>query len=181
MYCYRITKYNPKFRDTSGVYKKDEWISYSDISHTFEGEVLSAENYLNVEEAYIEAISLFINATNMDALSVAALEKYEAPKKTDYWYSQDLLDTYHAIGINQDLDSKTVLVAARLALRKYLWCKLESENMFVHFGHDYYMYIGSKKKPTHIIPQIESLGLFVEKIDESPYMQTASDNESDEN
>ncbi|MFL0507599.1 hypothetical protein ACH0B5_17895 [Ureibacillus sp. 179-F W5.1 NHS] len=30
-YQWRITKYNPAFRDQDGAYMKDEWISSSDI------------------------------------------------------------------------------------------------------------------------------------------------------
>ena len=179
MYCYRITKYNPKFRDSSGAYKKDDWISFSNIGKSFENKVLSAEGYLNTEEAYVKTISFFMDGLGIDSLIVTALEKIKPPKINDYWYSSDLFKNYKSIDINQHLSRDIVLAIARLALRKYLWCKLESEKMFVHFGYDYYMYIGSEKKPIHIISQIEALGLFVEKIDESPYMQTAYDEVSE--
>lgn len=42
--------------------------------------------------------------------------------------------------------------------------------MFVHFGYDYYMYIGSSKElPQDLRNKIENLGLFVENF-ESPYL-----------
>lgn len=177
MYCYRITKYNPQFRDHTGAYRKEDWISFSDIGSTFENKVLSAEDYLNAEEAYIEAISLFMDEFRINTLRVTLLSKHAEPKKNDVWYSSSLLETYQSISDNAIIKKHTALNVARLVLREYMWCKLESKEMFVHFGYDYYMYIGSKKKPTHIIPQIEALGLFVEKIDESPYMQTAYDDD----
>ena len=179
MYCYRITKYNPKFRDHTGAYKKDDWISFSDIGKSFENKVLSAEGYLNTEEAYIEAISLFMDESRINALKVILLSKHKEPNKNDVWYSSSLLETYQSVSDDTMIEKPVALHVARLDLREYIWCKLESEKMFVHFGYDYYMYIGSAKKPIHIIPQIEALGLFVEKIDESPYMQTAYDEVSE--
>ncbi len=62
---------------------------------------------------------------------------------------------------------------ARLILRSYFWCILRSEDIFVHFGYDYYMYIGCKKKCCDVIKTIEKTGLFVEPF-ESPYNKEES-------
>ncbi len=180
MHCYRITKYNPEFRDHNGAYKKEDWTAISDIGMTFENKALSPTDYLSTEEAYIEAISFFMDESEASTLEVVLLSKHTPPKKNDVWYSSSLLKTYQLISDNNFYDKHTILNISRLALREYIWCKLKSDKMFVHFGYDYYMYIGSKKKPIHIIPQIEALGLFVEKIDESPYEQTACDEEDGE-
>ena len=58
----------------------------------------------------------------------------------------------------------------RLVLREQLWCKLENDNiMFIHFGYDYYMYIGCLSKSEGVINLIKKIGLFLEKF-ESPYL-----------
>ena len=119
MYCYRITKYNPKFRDHTGAYKKDDWISFSDIGKSFENKILSAEDYYNVEEAYIEAISFFMNFLGIDYLRISALEKkHMVPKQRDRFYFSDLLNAYQEIHINQKINTALVLDVARLALRE---------------------------------------------------------------
>jgi len=32
-----VTKYNPRFRKSSGAYTRDEWTSFADIGHSFGG------------------------------------------------------------------------------------------------------------------------------------------------
>lgn len=56
MKCWRITKYNPKFRNELGHYQKKEWTSVSDIGKIFEGKQLTVEEYLNTENLYINSI-----------------------------------------------------------------------------------------------------------------------------
>ena len=76
MFCWQITKYNPKNRDKDGIYLKDEWTEYSDIGKIFEGKELAYEEYEKVEEKHIQAVLLFMECMNIDALKVIYLEKY---------------------------------------------------------------------------------------------------------
>ncbi|MFD1169946.1 hypothetical protein [Oceanobacillus caeni] len=56
-----------------------------------------------------------------------------------------------------------------LTLRNIIWCKLGYKNQFfVHFGYDYYMYIGASRQCTKAINAVTRSGLFVEKFD-TPY------------
>jgi len=51
-----------------------------------------------------------------------------------------------------------------------LWCKLSNGNSFVHFGYDYYMYVGGiKELKAAELAIINKNGLFVEKM-KSPYI-----------
>ncbi len=53
--------------------------------------------------------------------------------------------------------------------------RLVYENkMYVHFGYDYYMYIGVNEKCLDAINSIQASGLFVEEC-ESPYYQEDED------
>jgi hypothetical protein len=61
----------------------------------------------------------------------------------------------------------------RLALREALWCRLEGAcNFYVHFGYDYYMYVGSENvdAPPARLP----LGIYAEPMD-SPYQGEEGD------
>ncbi|WP_422658085.1 FHA domain-containing protein [Paenibacillus sp. EC2-1] len=56
-----------------------------------------------------------------------------------------------------------------MRLRKLMGFRLTNKNkMYVHFGYDYYMYIGISKECKDAIDSIQASGLFVEEC-ESPY------------
>ncbi len=63
-----------------------------------------------------------------------------------------------------------ILIHSRLILREDMWCKFESDNVSIHFGYDYYMYIGSNASCDSVIEQIRLNGLFVEPY-RSPYLK----------
>lgn len=63
MFCWRITKYNPKYRDNNtGYYLKDEWTFYSQIGGEFEGKIFTRKEYLKIEDTYIQSVFLFMDA-----------------------------------------------------------------------------------------------------------------------
>ncbi len=172
MFNYRITKYNPKYRDESGIYLKDEWTSVSDIGTQYKGELFTFEDYKKMEDAYVGTIDLFMNYLRVTHLKVLWLEKPLKTLSPEKHCSETMIKLFKKILSDQNLDQSEVSDAARLILRETLWCKLESEDkMFVHFADDYYMYIGSFKAIVDDIKkEIEKSGLFVEEF-ESPYQE----------
>jgi hypothetical protein len=143
MHQFRITKYNPKKRDAHGAYTLlDEWTSYSDV-----GKSVSRDEYLKVEKAYIETAIDFMIAARVEALTIAGLEDNET------------ISTAH--------EGERILVAdleavLRSLLREEFWCKLESDDAYMHFGWDYYMYIGVKVIDEKTIQEAHTRGLYVE-------------------
>jgi len=171
MFCYRITKYNPVYRDPQGIYLKDEWIMFSQIGKVFEGEVLTLDHYLKAENAYIEAILLFMDCLNITSLCIKKLE--QAKKPTSHMLrAVGGTELFKTIKEDVSADKELIEVITRLILRDQMWCRLKSPEMYVHFGWDYYMFIGSrngsKNSCKHIINTIEGLNLFVEPK-KSPY------------
>src|SRR5258708_35225668 len=71
---YRVTKYDPAFRDQSGGYTKAEWISFTQIGQTFSGILLTSEEYEHVEEAYVQAALSFLRESGLFSMRVAGLE-----------------------------------------------------------------------------------------------------------
>ncbi len=53
MMNFRISKYNPVFRDEYGCYTKEEWTSISDVDKEICGVKLSLGGYLNIENKKI--------------------------------------------------------------------------------------------------------------------------------
>jgi hypothetical protein len=168
MFCWRITKYNPKNRDRNGAYIKNEWTAYSDIGRSFDGQVLTTNEYLIIENAYISAIKLLMQLSGTEAMQIISLQK-NTPPIEDGMYSSAMIVTYNTIKENDVIAPEKTQDVARLALRENLWCKIESAKMYIHFGYDYYMYIGIIAPPNNnVISILEKDGLFIEDF-QSPY------------
>jgi hypothetical protein len=154
---YRVTKYDPSLRDATGAYTVCDWTSQSDIGRIFDGGMLSEAVYLNVENSYLSAMKSFLDEAGIESLELTALERRDAP--ADGFLHRGNLS------IAQSLDF------ARLVLREEAWGKLVVPGKaYVHFGYDYYMYIGVPSKCERSIAIARDLGLFVERI-RSPYLR----------
>lgn len=150
MHEYRVTKYTPAFRDHSGAYTKVEWTMFRQIGQTFSGVLLTSDEYERVEEAYIQAALSFIRESGLLSMRVAGLENR---RKQPLDFQNDSVLPLDRIG---DI--------VRRILREDFWCRLEGSDSFIHFGWDYYMYIGVP----HPCPTVEAraveLGLYVEEF-----------------
>jgi hypothetical protein len=159
---YRVTKYNPAFRNQSGAYTRVEWTSVRDIGRTYSDGLLTTEEYERVEAAYIKAALSFLSESGISSVRVAGLENSRR---------QPL-----------DFDNDSVLAVDRIEeiirriLREEFWCRLEGSEGFIHFGWDYYMYIGVPHPCSAAQARTAELGLFVERLD-SPY-NTSSPNQT---
>ena len=137
---YRVTKYNPIFRGSDGAYLRSEWTSVSDIGKLFAGEVLTKEQYISVEDKYVESSFLFMDYCNIKHLTINDLEV-----RSDYYSRLFPDDVLIDQGIKDGdlLDNELIGKIIRLSLREKIWCKLLCRSkFFIHFGYDYYMYIG---------------------------------------
>ena len=95
----------------------------------------------------------------------------EFDEKTIYKdnYSQEITVLINNIQIGNFINQQQVTDMCRLVLREYVWTKLSYDSkMYVHFGYDYYMYIGSLLPCKETIRSITNQGLFVKKF-KSPY------------
>lgn len=149
---FRISKYDTAFR-LNGIYQKEEWTSICDIGKTYGGNIFTYNDYICAENAYIRFIEEVCSILKIQFLKVSGLEDYRKVCK---------ISDKQIIGIDE------ILNVSRDCLREVYWCRLESEQLFFHFGYDYYMYVGSKLSYSHIKNMADRCGLFVEKIG-SPY------------
>lgn len=148
---YRITKYNPANR-VNGVYMKDEWTSFSDIGKVFGGTKLSQDVYLKTEQAYIDCCVALIKKAQISNLSIEQAEYYAE-------------NVHFPSSISNEKDIRQVITAC---LREQCWLKLIAKDFFIHFGHDYYMYIGSLLPVESVAEIISQHGLYSEQH-ASPY------------
>ena len=166
MYQWRITKYDPQFRNELGQFTRIEWIGIWQVGHMLDGHFFTKEEYLAVESAYLAAALACFNESGVPHLVVTGLQRNN--------FQIPLVVTEECIEV-PDIDEGTTLTGdeicavCRLVLREAFWCRLEFErDFFIHFGWDYYMYCGCSKPLRSSLRIAESRGLFVEPCN-SPY------------
>jgi len=177
MYSWRVTKYNPKFRDHTGSYTRadEEWYLYSQIGSIYNGVKFSYGDYKKVENAYVKAILYFMRDTKLTMLQVVELDKPKKKLQITKHYPKKMIQIINSIKEGALVDVATIAYIARWNLRDMnapYRCILQSKDMYVHFCWDYYMFIGCKYACKHAIGQTEELGLFVEPM-KSPYFNKA--------
>lgn len=160
---YRVTKYNPSYRNDKGYFMKDDWISYGDIGKKFEGKLLTFEDYLIIEDRYIDAVVKTMDFIKVNSVYVSGLEKGSI--KYDIYTTEGMKKLEKKLKVRREVNITEVSDLCRLILRNYIWARIECPKMFVHFGYDYYMYLGIKDEYTDITKKFD---LFVEPM-ESPY------------
>jgi hypothetical protein len=150
---YRVTKYNPAFRDSSGAYTRDEWTAASDVGRSFGGLVLTPEEYQKVEDAYVAVALSFLRESGQSSLAVGGLEDRGYPIE----FREGSVLGWEQLG-----------PVIRSVLREEFWCLLEGQAGYLHFGRDYYMYVGVPYPCPGSQELARRLGLFVEEYP-SPY------------
>jgi hypothetical protein len=151
MYQYRVTKYDPALRDENGRYRREEWISFSQV-----GELVPFEEYARVEKAYIDTALAFLREDKVGKLQVQGLENSK--------------EFFTSLIEGKQLTLAELESAFRSVLREELWCRFEGKSAFVHFGWDYYMYVGVSSDCPGARGIANELGLFVEKF-RSPHSE----------
>jgi hypothetical protein len=158
MFEYRVTKYDPRKRDTAGRYFAEEWTRYSQVGHVVAGRALTVEEYSQIEAAYVKAAMNMLSECGIDALTIRDLENSTA-------HRPDSFELREGTRITGD----SLNEALKGLLREEFWCRLEDgQGSYIHVGWDYYMYVGVPCEPSASIKAVRADGLFVESF-ESPY------------
>lgn len=158
-YVYRVTKCDPGNRDECGVYTVDEWTMFSQVGSVVDGKKLTMAEYQRTEDAYVASAISFLRESGAEIVTVEQLEDAhgEAAK----------------LGIREasELDHEQAARLIRLILRERAWCELRGDESFVHFGWDYYMYVGVPTPCDASRAFAADRGLYVERCS-SPYGST---------
>ena len=174
MFEYRITKYDQSQRNERGAYiGPSAWTCYSDVGETFDGKLLTIEECLRVESAYIDAAIKLFEESGLPYLRLTRIEAHEWQNEDQRSKSGPLYDrAFEAIEFTEDVivfpkDMRTVL---QMVFRGFAWASLEWRNKFyIHIGWDFYMYVGTDKTDGGAIDAAHSTGLYVERNYPSPY------------
>ena len=160
-HCYRLTKYDPANRDADGRYLRDEWTFFAQVGEAVDGRELTLAEYERVEGDMIDGVLALLDDSGIDSLQVADLESG--------------IDGTHAPFVDGAMLATSALAPVlRDALREKYWCRLRGIGAYVHFGHDYYVYIGLPREPGDATRgRIAATGLFLEAC-KSPYVVVAA-------
>lgn len=161
MNSWRITKYDPLNRDIDGRYLDlEEWTCFSEV-----GTKVSMEEYQKQEEKYVHAITTFMAEMGLNRVYVMALEQW-----SDEVGTQNANEFLSKIWVGKAVNVQEVRELAKLTLRNTIWCKLGyKKQFFIHFGYDYYMYIGASDECAKAKEIVKETGLFIEDF-KSPYL-----------
>lgn len=168
MQGWRLSKYDPSQRDAAGRYLKEEWTSVCDIGKLIGGQVLTVEEYLRVENAYIETAMAFHADTGTPLLIARDVEAAGSNLNVP---GQVVL---HPPEEGHPVERAELPVIIRSCLREIVWCRLEAKESLcmIHFGYDYYIYLTGISPTDHACEVARAVGLFMEPS-QSPYMLSA--------
>jgi hypothetical protein len=163
---FSITKYNPIYRNELGHFQNEEWTSITDIGETFEGNKLTYDEYVKVENKYIESIFTILDFFKVKKIKIKHIYKFD--KKADFQNYNDieLYQTYKSLCTNAILyDRNKIEDLIRLRLREHI-AELElivssSKRVDILFGFDFYMYLITNRDISSLQTQIAELGLYV--------------------
>lgn len=168
-FSWRITKYNPKYRDDQDRFTKDEWTSIYDIGKFFSRKELTVEEYLKIEDLYIDAIFYFIKYLGVSTLEVNGLEKWSDNIEIldfNQLYTEEMYNEYETIKEGDMITLQSIGNLCRLILRENIWCYLKNNlSIVIYFGYDYYMYIGTSVACDKAIEKVICSGLYVEQCE----------------
>jgi hypothetical protein len=149
-YWYRVTKYDPKKRRPDGTYSdQTEWTEFNEVKNP----TYNFKDYLLTENAYIYTIHYFIEKNKEKQFQLFSKEVKNKSTGNSVLF-ENLIEVEYNV---------------KKILRRKMWSKIRCKNMCVHFGWDYYMFIGSNTESD--TPELEFGGvkIYIEKIDISPY------------
>lgn len=159
---FRVTKYDPAFRNERGVYTRNEWTSLSDVGRVCNGKLVTLDQYLATEDAYLSTARELLRLDGTDALQVDSLENRfpsdAVPENGQVLRGSQLFDT------------------VRRVLREEFWCRFVGPSSFIHVGWDLHMYVGISSSSEPDVVRARELGIFIECFT-SPYLTDGSDSE----
>lgn len=174
MYKYRITKYNPLFRNSAGEYLEEDWTAISDIGKIFNGTQLTQKVYKCVENNYVDAINIIMDFLGITYLTANDINKsfsstddfLNSIKKYGTLYCAQMIDVFENVTDNQTLDDEKLDSFLRLLIREDIGADVSyPRKMQVFIGYDFLMGVHTSKSIEPVISNINDLGLFVEIIE----------------
>ena len=132
---YRLTKYNPLFRNEKGFYEPEEWTFFAQVGTEVAGNELTLAEYEATEAAYIQVMISLFERAKAGPFRVSA-------KVVPFRVSEGQLPPA-ALPDGSEVPLSSLPAVLRSLLREEFWCRLtDRKGSFVHVGWDFYVYLG---------------------------------------
>lgn len=167
MNFYRISKYNPKYRNQNGVYQGKEWTSFSDIGKEVNGYIVDKEEYLRFENLYIRAVKDIAEINEIEKFLVKSLEYY--PEEITEAIDDELIVFLKELKTKESFDLDELRIAVKILLRDLAWFMADGDSMKFSVGYDLYLYVASKEIFNEVNLVEGHDEIFIEKIEKFPW------------
>lgn len=165
---WRISKYNPIFRDSDSIYTKtDEWTSVSELGKVVDGKPFTINEYLEIEQAFIDSIMKFIKLHKFTSIRIYSLEINKSSSDNKF----SLYDTnFDSLDLTEDLEIgvENIPTVCKMILREFIFCHFISEQFFIHFAYESYVFFGSNSIQNDSLDIGKNDNIFIEQM-RSPY------------
>jgi hypothetical protein len=160
---YRISHYNESNKST-------QWTSVSDVvnENNFEE---TFEEYKATENKYINILKYLLDKNGIIKMKIYELENNMVFENgiVEKLFDKNIFDELKIKNGNEYL-VKDIVYIIRLCLREIIWCKIVWENIYIHIGYDYYVYIGGLKIDKDYMENELKNGITIEEY-KSPYLE----------
>ena len=163
---YSISKYRPQFYDAEGCYIHNEWTSISDIGKSFADGILTADEYIEAENRYIDTAIHLAELAGCSYLTVSYIESD----------SKDIVNSVNSHKLNHALIERAKTIRQglrislndcpdylRLCLRECCWAVFSNKihNFLVKYGYDYYMHVHTAVPKNQVVEIVTRNGLYL--------------------
>ncbi|NRB25631.1 hypothetical protein [Shewanella sp.] len=156
---YQISKHSGQEDDT--------WSSITDIGTDFNGAILTSEEYLRIENLYIETIRTFIYH-NSKSFKIKFLMDLRGEDDADKWIF-DIDQPLIKVRGGEYLDESSILPLCKLCLRDLMGIRLQADNGdYITFGCDLYLRLGMSGENDFCLSGLSRQGLFINVMNNDP-------------
>ncbi len=144
---YRIVKYRPWGYDKkTGFYTLDEWTDSSDIGKTFDGAKLTLDDYLKVEDSFVNFMMEIMHKSNIKLVTIVLWNDHALFKglnKQLVKSSKEMLSAFGEIKTGNRYSIDRAAVLFRLSLRNVIDAGFinERHNLLFYISFDYYLHL----------------------------------------
>lgn len=173
--AHSVVKYKPEYYSEKGYYTKEEWGCMGYVGRVYDNHLLTLDEYLEVEQKYINAVTRIMVLTNCSYLTVSflgdtvprtkdSIRKMLSEKNRFFQYDKVLYDSFMDLVEGKRIYIANIPYVVSLNLRGYTYTALTNlqKGLEIHFGYDYYMYFNTKLPIDIVREEIHKIGLHLD-------------------
>lgn len=162
MSWYRLSKHDPALRSPAGAYQVRTWTACTDIGQALDGQILTPQAYLAVEDAYAAAV---LELAKRGQVTEVQLVDLEGPHTSSAALAERLGLPDVAVGVLTEgmrLPVEGLADVTRLLLREVLWLRALAPGFELRAGYDYHLHLRSPMSEREVRGIAQDHRLFIE-------------------